>query len=77
MFRLVGAAWRALKHYLWSRIADKAERYARCRQCSMLLRISDETGHDDVYVLEQHLGHILDEVTYVSLTEWARIRVSA
>jgi len=43
----------------------------------MLLRISDENGHDDVNVLDEHVGHLLDEVTHVNLREWARIRVGA
>jgi len=43
----------------------------------MLLRISDENGHDDVGVLDAHVGHVLDEVTHVNLREWARIRVDA
>lgn len=70
-------AWRAWKRHLWNQIEGKVERYARCRQCSMLLRISDENGHDDVNVLDEHVGHLLDEVTHVNLREWARIRVGA
>jgi glycine/D-amino acid oxidase-like deaminating enzyme len=65
---------RAWKRYLWRQIAPKVERYARCRQCSMLLLITDEKGNDDPEVLEQHLGHFLEEVTHVNTLEWTRIR---
>jgi hypothetical protein len=40
----------------------------------MLLLITDEKGNDDPEVLEQHLGHFLEEVTHVNTLEWTRIR---
>ena len=68
---------RRLKRHLWTQIDGKTKQYARCRNCRVLLKISDENGHDDTTVLDEHIGHVLDEVMGVNLREWVRIRVSA
>lgn len=70
-------AWRTWKLHLWQQIDGKVKRYARCRNCAELLMVEDEHGNENVSVLEQHIGHLLDEVRSVNLREWARIKVSA
>lgn len=68
MFRL----YRRFKAYLWSLVAQKVERYARCRQCQELVEIYTA---DDAYTsaLRDHLGHSMEGVNSINLTEWVRV----
>lgn len=59
---------------LWAQVEERAKRYGRCRECGELVREYEPDGRFSRETLRDHLGHTLDEVTFVGIFEWLRLR---